>query len=171
MRMVLGILIIVVGVSGFAFFLVASLSRIFRGLERVEVPGRRELALEPGDYAIYWETDSRFGSAPSRSDLHLAVVPKGGGGGLSVSPSGLLSGRYSTMDRFGVSVASFRVEQKDLHAVTVAAVPGKTLPKGCITVGSRIGFLGVLKIVLVSLAILGAGIGGGVALLIRKSSS
>lgn len=170
-RMTLGILLIVAGVSAFVFFLVTSLSKIFKGMERVEVPGARELTLEAGDYTIYWESDSRFAAVASRPDLALAVVSKDGGSGLPVSGAGLLSGRYSTMDnRIGSSIAAFTVEREGSYTVAVAAASGKTLPKGRLTVSRRIGFLGVLKIVLGCILIMGAGVGGGVLLLVRKGS-
>lgn len=168
-RMVLGILLILVGVAGFVFFLVSSLSKVFKGLERVTIPGARELTLEPGDYTIYWETESRFASAASRSDLDISIVSRGGGGSLAVPSSGLVAGRYSTMDgRFGRSVGAFSVEEQGVYVVAVAAVAGKTLPKGVLAVGPKIGFFGVLKIVLGCLLIVGVSVGGGVALLVRK---
>lgn len=168
-RMTFGVFLIVAGVIGFAIFLVTSLMKVFSGTQRVEVPGARELTLEPGDYTIYWETDSRFSRAPSRSDLDITVVSKSGGS-LTVSSSGLMGSRYSTMDRVGVSVAAFTVDRADLHTVQVAAAAGKTLPKGGIAVGPSIGFLGVLKIVILSILILGSGLGGGLFLLLRKGS-
>jgi hypothetical protein len=170
-RMVLGILLICVGVTGFVLFLVSSLSKIFKGLERIEVPGARELTLERGSYTINWETDSRFGSAASRSDLEITVVAKDIGGSPPVSGSGLMATRYSTLDgKFGASIAGFSVEAGGAYTLTVSAAAGKTLPKGRITVGRSVGFLGVLKIVVVCILIMGAGVGGGVALLVRKES-
>ena len=90
--MTFGILLIAAGVITFVIFLVTSLMKVFGGLQRVEVPGARELTLEPGDYTIYWEGDSRFGSVPSFSDLDLSVVSKDGES-RTVSSSGLLAGR------------------------------------------------------------------------------
>ena len=167
--MTLGILLIAVGVLTFVIFLVTSLMKVFGGLQRVEVPGARELTLEPGDYTIYWEGDSRFGSVPSFPDLDLSVVSKGGES-RTVSSSGLLASRYTTMEgRSGASVAVFTVERGDLYAVKVATAPGKSLPKGGIAVGRSLGFLGVLKLVLICIAILGAGLGSGLTVLLRKT--
>ena len=167
--MTFGILLIAAGVITFVIFLVTSLMKVFGGLQRMEVPGARELTLEPGDYTIYWEGDSRLGSVPSFSDLDLSVVSKGGGS-RTVSSSGLLAGRYTTMEgRSGASVAVFSVDWRDLYAVKVAPAAGKSLPKGGIAVGRTLGFLGVLKIVVACILLLGGGIGGGVALLIRNS--
>jgi hypothetical protein len=170
-RMTFGILLIAVGVISFVVFLVTSLTRVFGGLQRVKVPGVRELALEPGDHTIYWEADSRLGSLPSFSDLDLSVVSKGGES-RTVSPSGVLTGRYTTMEgRVGASIAVFSVDWRDLYAVKVAPAAGRSLPKGGIAVGRSLGFLGVLKIVLTCVVLLGGGIAGGVAVLIRRASS
>jgi hypothetical protein len=168
--MALGILLILAGVTSFVVFLVSSLTRYFKALERVDVPGARELVLEAGNYTVYWETDSRFGSIASRSDLDLSVAPQGGGAGLAVAASGLMSGRYSTMDRFGSSIGSFTVEQDGPYTVSVAALAGRTLPRGRLSLGPSLGFLGTVRIVLVCLALMGAGVGGGVTLLVRKGS-
>ena len=168
-RMTFGILLIAVGVITFVILLVTSLMKVFGGLQRVEVPGARELTLEPGDYTIYWETDSRLGSVPSFSDLDLSVVSKGGES-RTVSSSGFRAGRYTTMEgRVGASVAVFSVERGDLYAVKVSPAAGKSLPKGGIAVGPSLGFLGVLKIVIACIALLGGGVAGGVAVLIRNS--
>jgi hypothetical protein len=168
-RMTFAVLLIAAGVLGFVVFLVTSLMKVFSGLERAHVPGARELTLEPGDYTIYWETDSRFNPVPSLSDLDLTVASKTGES-RPVSSSGLMKTRMSTMDRVSVSVALFSVERAGSYEVKAAAAAGKTLPKGGIAVGRSIGFLGVLKIVIVCIAILGAGLGGGLTLLLRKTS-
>jgi hypothetical protein len=168
-RMTLAIVLIAAGVLGFVVFLVTSLMKTFGGMHRVEVPGTREMTLEPGSYTVYWESDSRFTPVPSRSDLDLSIASKGGS--LAVSSSGLMASRYSTMDRVGASVAAFTVEKADLYAVKVAPAAGLVLPKGGVAVGRSIGFLGVLKIVLVCVAILGVGLGGGLTLLLRKPSA
>ncbi len=168
--MTLGVLLIAAGVLGFVVFLVTSVMKIFGGLQRVEVPGTRELTLEPGDYTIYWEADSRFGSMPSFSDLDLSVVSKGGES-RAVSPSGLLAGRYTTMEgRAGAPVAVFSVDRGGLYAVNVTQAAGKSLPKGRIAVSPKIGILGALKIVIFCIAILGTGVGSGLMVLFRKSS-
>lgn len=168
-RRILGILLISAGVVGFAAFLVTSLMNVFGGMERVEVPGTRDLVLEPGDYTIYWETDSRFNLVPAYSDLDLAVVSKGGES-RAISSSGPVTSRYSTMDRVGVSIAAFRVEREGPYGVKAAAAAGKTLPKGRIVVSPSIGILGVLRIVLLCILILGSGLGSGLMVLLRKSS-
>jgi hypothetical protein len=169
-RTVLAVLIITFGVAGFATFLITSLTEVFDGLQRVSIPGSRELALKPGEYTIYWDTDSRFASVPSRSDLIVTVVSSGGSN-VSVSSPGLMTGRYSTMDgRTGVSIAALTVAEQGPHTVTVAAAAGKTLPRGGLAVGRSLGFLGILKIVLISLVLLGGSIGAGVALLVRSSA-
>ena len=166
-RMTFGVLLIAAGVISFAIFLVTSLMKVFGGLQRMELPGVRELTLEPGDYTIYAESDSRFSPVPSFSDLDFSVVSKDGES-RTVSRSGLMGSRYSTMDRFGSSVAVFSVEWKDLYSIKVAPAAGKSLPKVGITVGRSIGFLGVLKIVVLCIVILGAGLGSGLTLLLRN---
>jgi hypothetical protein len=168
-RMTFGVLLIAAGVLGFVVFLVTSLLKVFGGMQRVEAPGTRELVLEPGDYTIYWETDSRFTSVPSFSDLDLAVVSRSGET-RPVSSSGLMTSRYSTMDSVGVSVAAFSVERPGPYGIKAAAAAGKALPKGRIVVSPSMGFLGVLKLVVLCIAILGAGVGSGLTVLLRRSS-
>jgi len=169
--MTLAIVLIVLGVGGFTVYLVTTLMKFFGGMQRIEVPGRLDVTLERSDYTIYWETDSRFNRAPDRSDLDIAVVSKEGDFRPSVSSSGLVTSRYSTMDRVGVSVAGFSAPQKGDYAITVAAAAGKTLPKGGLALGRSMGVLGVLQLVLLCVAMLAAGVGSGVYLLVTNSKA
>jgi hypothetical protein len=168
LRRILGILLIVAGALGFILVLVTSLLKSFGGLERVDVPGSRELRLEPGSYTIYWESDSRFSRLPDRSDLELAVVSKDGASRPPVASSGPVTSRYSTIDRVGVSVAGFTVDRAGDYAVTAASAGGKPLPKGGLALSRSLGPLGVLRIVALCLAVLAAGLGPGLYLLITS---
>ena len=167
LRTTLGILLILWGVVGFTIYLVTGLTKVFGGMERIEVPGTRELNLERGDYTVYWETDSRLSRAPDRADLELAVVSQEGDFRPSVS-SGLVRSQYTTMSRVAVSVAEFTAPQKGPYTITVGARAGKTLPRGGITVSRSMGFLGLIKLVGGCILLLGGGVGGGVALIVRR---
>lgn len=164
----LGIVLIVAGGVGFIVFLVASLLSIFGGLQRVECPGARELQLEAGDHTIYWEIRARVaGRGAGTDDLEVAV--ESSDGPVKVSPAGPFTSRYSTGDRVGVSLFSFSLWRKGRYTVRARPAPGRTLPTGEIAVGRSLGFLGILRVVLTCLAIVAAGVGSGVAILIRAS--
>lgn len=170
-RIAIAVVLIVAGVVSFAVFLVASLMNVLGGLERVETPGRRELTLEPGEYTVFWESDSRFQRAAGFGELELSVVAKESGAGVTLAASGLWTTTYSTMDRFGMSIAMFVVTHKESYLVKVAAAPGKTLPRGGIAIRKSVGFLSILKIVVVCVLLLGGGVGGGVLTLLRRPKS
>lgn len=170
-RMTLAIVLIVLGVGGFTVYLVTSLMKVFSGMERIDIPGKAELNLEPGDYTIYWETRSRFSRMPSLSDLDITIVSKEGDLVLGVSSSGPLRSHYSTMEVVGESVAAISVRQEGTYKVTVAAAAGKTLPQGGIAVGRALGILGLLRLIVFCLLMLGGGLGPGVYLLVTNSKA
>jgi hypothetical protein len=167
-RITLAVLLILAGVVSFGVFLGTSIVGILGELQRVDTPGRRELLLEPGEYTLFWETDSRFQRAAGLDELDLTVVPKESGAGLNVAASGLWTTHYSTMDRFGLSIATFDVGVKETYVVKVAAASGKALPRGGIAVRKAFGFFAILKIVAGCIVLLGGGVGSGVAVLLRR---
>lgn len=169
-RLIVGVLILVAGLGGFVYFLVSSLSQFFGALERVEVPGVRDVSLRPGHHSIYWETRSRFTTAPSLNELDLSVTGPAGGR-LPVAGSLLGGSRYSTTDRVAVFLGAFTVANADVYTIRVGPHPGKTLPAGNLSLSRSLGFPGVLRIVGGSLLLLGGGIGIGLPVILRKPRS
>lgn len=161
-----GILLIVGGSTAFAFFLVMSLRGTLAGLQRVDVPGERELALDGGGpYTVYWEVGSA--PRPRRAPEGLRVSVSRAGAPVTLEPSGFLKTRYGFGGRSGIGVFRFEAPEKDVYTVTARAVDGSPLPPGCLQVGPALGLFAVLKIVGVGLILLGSAVGGGVVLLVR----
>lgn len=157
---------IVAGGVGFVAFLVTSLMGIFGGIQRIDVPGARDLELEAGAHTVYWEIPSAF--KPMEGPDGLRVSVRRDGEELPLSGAGLLRTRYSTGSRGGVSIHEFTAPAKGIYVVAATVEVGKTLPAGGVAVSPSLGFSGILKIVLGCLALLGIGVGGGIVLLVRS---
>jgi hypothetical protein len=171
-RRTIGILLIVAGAaSGFGYVVVA-LVTAFSTLERFDAPGGREATLEVGDYTVYWETPGMFAADRARGpDVLVRVVARDGQESPAVNAAGLWVSHYSTGSRVGVSIADFRVERRGVYDVSAVAVPGKTLPGGGIAITRSMGMPGVYRLVLTTLALVGAGVGGGIFVLLKKRTT
>jgi len=170
-RLAVAVLLIVAGALSGILFLVLSLMSAFGSLARGG-PDGFDAALQPGGHTVYWETTGlvafRYSSGP---DADVTVVPREGGAPIPVSDSGPFSSHYSTGDRVGYSIARFSVEQAGTYRISAKAPAGKTLPAGGLSVSKALGFFGILKIVFITLALLGGGVGGGVYLLVKPPAS
>jgi hypothetical protein len=166
LRQTAGVLLIATrAISGLGYYMVYSLVSAFSTLERFDAPGSRDATLEPGDYTVYWETPGAFVGKQSRgSEVQVRVAAQDGQGDPAVNSSGLWVSRYSTGSRVGVSVADFRIERRGVYTVSA----GKTLPGGGIAITRGLGFFGVFRLVLTTLALVGGGVGGGLVILLRS---
>lgn len=158
---------IVAGGVGFVVFLVSSLMGIFGGIQRIDVPGARDLELEAGAHTVYWEIPSTF-FKPAGGPDGLKVSVSRDGAELPLDGGGLLTTRYSTGSRAGVSIHGFTAPVKGTYAV--AAKLDVDVP-GNLAVSRSLGFFGILKIVLGCLALMGIGVGGGIVVLLRGLKS
>lgn len=150
LRQTAGILLIVLGAGSGLGYRVFSLVSAFSTLERFEAPG---------DFVA----DNVRGP-----DVRVTVSAQDRQGNPTVIPSGLWVSRYSTGSRIGVSVAAFRIERKGIYEISASASPGKTLPAGGVAITRGLGFFGVFRLVLTTLALVGGGVGGGLVILLKK---
>ncbi len=164
-----GIALIAAGaISGFGY-MIFSLVSAFSTLERFDVPGGRDTTLQPGAYTVYWETPGAFVGRQSRGpDVQVRVEAQDGMGNPTVNRGGLWVSRYSTGSRVGVSVADFRIERKGVYTVSARAPAGKTPAGGGIAITRSLGVLGIFRLVLTTLALIGGGVGTGVYILVKK---
>ncbi len=156
MRIGLGIAILVLGVSGFLYFLLSRLSGFSDSLQPVQGPGAATLQLQPGGYTVYWEPSGLLAGWP---DLECTVR----------SPSGKtvpvsetwFNTRYSTGTRRGVSVLQFDAPEAGAYEFRSAYPQGKT--GGAVNLAIGPSSLGdMIVTVLGCLVILGGSIALGV---------
>lgn len=165
MKLAAGIALCVAGVAGFAVFLVSMLLAGFSDLVPLEVPGRRTLDLREGDYTVYWESEGRVTGARA-PDLSLAVLAKFPAPHHPVVMSPIFTSKYSTGSRIGISILTFKVETAGPYELEASA---STPARGLLKIGRGFGLRRLLLIVLGSIAILGAGLGPGIFLIVRSS--
>ena len=155
---------IVAGGVGFFVFLLASIFGFLGGLQRVDVPGSRDLELKAGEHTVYWEVASRILKPGGRPDA-LRVAVARDDADVPLREVGSMKTTYSSGSRAGVSIYTFDVPSKGTYGIRASGTaPGD----GAVAVGPAVGFLGLLKIVLGCLAIPGIGVGGGVLLIARS---
>ena len=155
---------IVAGGVCFLVFLLTSIFGFLGAIQRVDVPGFRDLELEAGEHTVYWEVTSRFFKPGGRPDaLRVSITRDGAERPLrEVGPT---KTTYSSGSRAGVSIYSFDVPSKGTYAVRASGTaPGD----GVVSVGPAVGLAGILKIVLGCLAMPGIGVAGGVFLIVRS---
>jgi hypothetical protein len=171
-RIVLGVLLIAAGaISGIAF-LVVSLVGIFSALLRVEAPGSGDVRLERGSYTVYWEIPGAVAARGARGpEVDLSVQPADGGAPIAVDSHLRWTAHYSTGSRVGVLIAAFQIDRADLYRVSVRPPPGSRLPKGTVALTPALGLVGTLKLVLVPLALVAAGVGCGLVVLLKRPSA
>ncbi|HZE95685.1 MAG TPA: hypothetical protein VE981_01540 [Planctomycetota bacterium] len=166
-RIALGVLLILAGTGAFITVLVTGINRTFSHLERMEVPGSRVLALDPGDYTVYWEVDTWSFLKRRPPTVDVKIVSKDGATSLDVQNQGLLKTRYSFGGKSGAATASFSATKRDDYNVVVHAPAGQTLPAGRVAIGPAMTFLHLLTLILSCMAILVAGLLPGILLIIK----
>lgn len=167
-----GAAIIVAAVAGAVAWFVLGFARFgdaVDDLERVAVPGTAFVGLSEGRKAIYYEGPG--GEDADIPPLQVSVIPVGGGGALTIEDhSGKVT--YSVSGHAGRSFAGMSVPSDGQYAVSVEA-PSGAPGNAQIAIGRGLGRR-LLVTLLGAFAILLAGVGGGVALIVitaRRRSS
>ena len=166
-RLVPAILLIVAGVGGFLTLLIGNLLGMTKDLQRVEVPGSRVLALEPGEYTIYWEKQALFVVKGAGPEVDVQIASKDGRTKVGVSRNRFFVRNYHVDGRAGSSTATFDISVKEDYVVTAKAPAGATLPEGGIAIGRSLDILKLVLTILGSIASLAAGIVPAVVLLTK----
>lgn len=150
------------------YFVIHRVSGLTDRLVQVVVPGQASLTLnETGSYTIFHEyqsvVDGKVYSTGSVSDLRVTVAGPDGRRVSLTSPSG--TSRYSIAGRAGSSIFAFEAAQPGVYRLAASYEDGRREPRTVLTVGT--GFLaGIFMTVLITLAIMFAGIGSAVAIAI-----
>jgi hypothetical protein len=163
---VAGSAILVLGIAGFIFFLVARLSGFTASLQRFPIPGEAVLELQAGPHTVYWESERLLSIWPGL-ECSLASVKTGQPVELSGS---WMPSRYSAGGHAGVSVFVFDAPGPGSYRFT-ARDPGvraeaQTGGLGTLAVAPG-GWGEALVTVLGCLLILGGSIAAGVLLILR----
>lgn len=167
-KLAIAIPLIVAGVGGFVYTLVTGLGRMTENLQRLEVPGAGTMTLEPGDYTIYWEKRSSWGTRGRGPEVDVRITAPDGRTGIAVARTLLLNSNYQTEGRAGNSTATFTIDTAGAYFVSAKAPAGQTLPGGGIAVGKSLGVGGLLKIVFGGLASMALGLVPGILILVRE---
>ena len=156
------LLLALIGAGGAAIFLLARLPSLDEGLVRMVAPGEMAIDLQPGTYTIFHEyrsvVDGRLVLSDDVSGLRVAVSAAAGE---PIALTGAAEARYSINGHAGVSVAAFDVDTPGRYTLA-AAYRGRQGPEAVLAVGE--GVIGkIFGLVLGTIAIAFAGIGGGIA--------
>jgi hypothetical protein len=156
------LLLALIGASAAAIFLLARLPSLDEGLVRMVAPGEMAMELHPGRYTIFHEyrsvVDGRLFQSDDVSGLRVAVSAAAG---KAIALTGAMEARYSLNGHAGVSVAAFDVDTPGRYTLS-AAYRDKQGPEAVLAVGE--GVIGkIFGLVLGTIAIGLAGIGGGIA--------
>lgn len=168
MRKACGILMIIVGAfSGFGF-MIYSLLHAFSELRRFDTEGSHWIALDPGEYTVYRE---RPGILARRADPDKEVAVGITGSGVPnprLEPVRLWASHYSTGSAVGVAIATFEVEREGVYSVNIGSWRGQTPLEGSVVISHALTPLGIVRLVFITLLLLGGWVAGGVTLLVSK---
>jgi hypothetical protein len=157
------LLLALLGAGAAAIFLMARLPSLDAGLVRMVVPGEMAMDLQRGSYTIFHEYRSVFDGRLFESDNVSGLrVTVSAAAGEPVSLTGATDTRYSLNGHSGISLAAFEVDTPGRYTL-VAAYRDRQGPEAVLAVGR--GIIGkIFGLVLATIAIALAGIGGGIAL-------
>jgi hypothetical protein len=162
-RYLVALLLALIGAGGAAIFLLARLPSLDEGLVRMVAPGEMAIDLQPGSYTIFHEYRSVFdGQLYQSDDVSGLRVAVSAAAGKPIALTGAAETRYSLNGHSGVSVAAFEIDTPGRYTL-IAAYRDKPGPEAVLAVGQ--GVIGkIFGLVLGTIAIAFAGIGGGIAM-------
>jgi hypothetical protein len=102
-------------------------------------------------------------------ELSLVVRPAAGGPDIAAPTSPFVSSRYSTGSRRGYSILGFSAPADGRYELEASAPSVKGPVPGVLQVAPAFGLPRLLLTILGSVAILAAGVGGGVALIVKSA--
>ncbi|MCV0394159.1 MAG: hypothetical protein K5872_21130 [Rhizobiaceae bacterium] len=156
----LAVAVLIAGMAGMGVFLSSQLSNLGDDLMQIVVPGETELALEPGSYTIYHESqstvDGRVYSAENISGLGVTLT-SATGEPITLTPAPI-SSRYSYAGRSGRAAFAFEILDPGAYLLTGAYREGTAGPETVVAIGKEFG-AGILRMVLGALALAFAGVG------------
>jgi len=147
-----GLTIFIAGMATMAIFLLSRLTGMQDGLTRVVVPGEHRLALAPGNYTIFHETEGVIdGKIYSSSGLSGLTVSVAAPDGAAVPLTAAGSGRYTFSGHTGYAAFDFTAPAAGDYTLAARYDDGATGPETVLAVGA--GFLsGLLATIFGSLA-------------------
>jgi hypothetical protein len=151
----LAVLVLVIGLSIFAWSLFSGITGLTAGLIQIVAPGTSDLDLkEAGEYTVFYENQSYadgrfFSTGDNIPGLQIEVIEKSTGNKLSTyPPSGSLT--YRMGSRFGRAILAFRVNSPGVYLLRASYPPGRVGSQVVLAVGR--GFMeGILFTVAISL--------------------
>lgn len=163
----LAVLVFLAGMTVFAVFLFARLSKLGDDFVRVTAPGQAELTLAPGGYTIFHErvgmTDATGGGVITAGDITgLRISVQNPGTGAAVPLTASDGGRYTVDGRSGQSLFTFTLTEPGTYRLVARYDDGRPGPQAVLAIAR--GFMrnllttvfGGLAIMFGSFAIAGA---------------
>jgi len=165
LRLAVAIPLMMAGVGGFVTLLLLGLGGMTRDLQRLDVPGSRRMTFEEGDYTVYWETRSSWGSKGAGPEVDVRIAAPGSPSPVAVHRSTFFASHYQTDGRAGNSSATFHIDRGGAYEVSAQAPQGKTLPTGGIAIGKSLGILRLVGTILGAIACMAGGLVPGIFIL------
>jgi hypothetical protein len=170
-RRVLGYGAMVVGpLTAFAVLLPAIFS-LFTSLGRIDSPGVGELRLEPGNYAIYYESPALAAENSKVPGITVRIQPKAGGEDVTVSNDILFPLGYSSFEHHGALSAEFTIVQPEEYRISVSAPLLKQPAPGNISIARALGVSGFVRLAVIPFTLFWSGIGVGLWILLKRPSA
>jgi len=168
-RWVLGGGLIALGIfSGVGVLLLWSFG-VFGSLLRVDAPGTKAAHLDPGNYAIYWESPllAREESKPPYVPLELQSK-EGGPVVLTFSDLFMPSRCYTLDNNHGALLAEFTIDRKTEYRVIVGAPKVKQEVPGRISITRGMSLPVFVRLCVVPFTLFWGGVGSGLFFLLRR---
>lgn len=165
------LVIFAAGLAAMGVLLSKAFSGLGGGLVQIVVPGETELALEPGSYTIFHETQSIVGGKLYQSDgiggLTVSVLSPAEEAVALTTPA--MGGSYEFAGRRGVAAFGFEIGEPGTYRLSASYGEGAAGPETVLAVGK--GFAGtLLATVLGGLALVFICAGVAVAIAVRGSA-
>ncbi len=145
--LLLPVIVLVLGVAGFAVLLYGGISGIEEKLTRVVVPGEETITLtEAGTYTVFHEHQSvvdgkTYSNPPTLEGLTVTLTSEDSGVAIPLS-SATASSNYDLGSKSGVGVGQFEISAPGQYVLSASYAPGQDGPEVVLTLVP--GFMGGL---------------------------